>query len=203
MKISFREWPWPAQVVFFCALAAALVGIVEYLPGSMTLAGRRKELANARNRANQLRQQVSALKDFERRHARLKADLAESQKKLAALEQIVPANKDLDQFMRQVQQAATLSGVTVRRLLAKPVVQHEYHNEMPFEVELDGPYFGIDNFFERLAVTPRIMNIKDLVMTGLGEAPKYKTTAGSTATVTFTVVAFYSHNAEPSSAAKR
>jgi len=38
-------------------------------------------------------------------------------------------------------EAASASNVSIRRLKAQAIVPKEYHYEMPFEVQADGPYF--------------------------------------------------------------
>ena len=45
----------------------------------------------------------------------------------------------------------------------------EYHYEMPFEIEVDGPYFNIVDFFSRLSRLSRIINVGDLTFNGLGD----------------------------------
>jgi len=42
-------------------------------------------------------------------------------------------------------------------------VTKEYHYEMPFEVQADGPYFNILDFFGRMSRLSRIINVGDLV----------------------------------------
>jgi len=39
------------------------------------------------------------------------------------------------------------AGIEIRRYTAKPVSTREFYTEVPFEVELDGPYYSVLNFF--------------------------------------------------------
>ena len=43
-----------------------------------------------------------------------------------------------DQFILMIQSAAVSSGVSIRRLTAKPISSKPYYFEMPFEIEADG-----------------------------------------------------------------
>jgi len=52
--------------------------------------------------------------------------------------------------------------VQIRRLTAQAIVSKEYHYEMPFEVQADGPYFNLLDFFGRLGRLSRIINVGDL-----------------------------------------
>ncbi len=201
MAISFREASRPVQAVVFAALAVVIAVLGEYLPPPMPWSARRQELAQARARDSQLKQQGTAVQDTERRSAALQAAMSGSQKQLALLEQAVPEEKELDQFMLQLQQAATLSGVALRRLTAKPIVSRQYHYEMPFEVEMDGAYYGIEAFFERLSRMPRMVNVKDMALATPGSVSKYKPPAGSTVRAIFTVVTFFTQGPQPASPA--
>ena len=63
------------------------------------------------------------------------------------------------------QRAAVGSGVSIRSLTAKPVATKPYYFEMPFEIEADGPYFSVLDFFSRLGRLSRIINVGDLKLT--------------------------------------
>src|SRR5215470_4575880 len=71
-------------------------------------------------------------------------------------------NQEVDEFIRQIQGAASASNVTLRRLTAQNIVPKEYHYEMPFEAQADGPYFNVLDFFSRLSRLSRIINVGDL-----------------------------------------
>ncbi len=70
--------------------------------------------------------------------------------------------------MRLLQGAAAASGVQIRKLTAQDVVSRDYHYEMPFEIQVDGPYYDIVDFFARLSRLSRIINVGDLRFDGLG-----------------------------------
>ena len=50
------------------------------------------------------------------------------------------------------------------------MVSRDYHYEMPFEIQVDGPYYSIVDFFSRLSRLSRIINVGDLKFAGLGRA---------------------------------
>ena len=83
--------------------------------------------------------------------------LAEIERQLASLKQqldierrIVPDEKEVDNFMRMVSGEARKAGVEIRRYTARPYVAKEFYTEVPFEVELDGPYYSMLGFFDRV-----------------------------------------------------
>src|SRR5437868_12244750 len=78
--------------------------------------------------------------------------LAEIERQLASLKQqleierrIVPDEKEVDNFMRMMDSEASKAGIELRRYTAMPYAAKEYYTEVPFEMELDGPYFSMLN----------------------------------------------------------
>src|ERR1700677_5367861 len=92
---------------------------------------------------------------------------------LATLHWSVPEYQYIDQFMVMIQSAATSSGVSLRRMKALPIASKPYYFELPFEVEADGPYFSVLDFFSRLGRLSRIINVGDLQLPGLGGKPAH------------------------------
>src|SRR5713226_4593597 len=198
MAISFREFPWYVQFLIFAALAVVIVLVGEFMPYSPVQQVRAD--LEVKNRDYQaLAQEVSQLQVYQRRYGEFKAEMEALQKQLDALKTIVPEEKELDEFMRMVQGAATASNVQIRRLTAQPVVSKEFHFEMPFEVQVDGPYYAILDFFSRLGRLSRIINVGDLSFAGLGDSRggKYPVRSGTTVTGTFTATTFFTKAGEP------
>src|SRR5437879_8959834 len=84
------------------------------------------------------------------------------QKPVGHLKAMRPEDKERDEFIRLLQGAASASNVQVRRLTAMPLSPRDYHFEMPFEVQVDGPYYSILEFFTRLSRLSRIINVGDV-----------------------------------------
>jgi Tfp pilus assembly protein PilO len=124
-------------------------------------------------------------------------------KQLETLKTIVPEDKEEDEFIRLVQGAASASNVNIRRLTAKPVVAREYHYDMPFEVQADGPYFNLLDFFGRLGRLSRIINVGDIDFedaTGQ-KATKYPLRPGTSVSGVFTATTFFTKPADTGASA--
>lgn len=198
MATAFRDWPWPLQAVFYFGLAVVLVLLGIYVPGS-PVANVRQKLEAAQAEYKPLETEVQNLRVYKQRRAELQSDMDALQKQLATLQTIVPEDKQTDQFILMVQGAALSSGVSLRRLTAKGVNQKQYYFEMPFEVEADGPYYSVLDFFSRLGRLSRIINIGDLKLSGLGgnTAPKFHMSPGTSVTGTFLVTTFFTKSDQP------
>jgi type IV pilus assembly protein PilO len=206
MAISFREYPWYLQALVFFALALVIIGAGEYVP-VFPVASMRTELQENHDKDSNLNRQVSELQVYERRNAEFKLEMAALEKQLDTLKTIVPEEKELDEFIRLVQGAAVASGVQVRRLSADAVVAKDYHYELPFQVEVDGPYFNIEDFFARLSRLSRIINVGDLSFSGLTDSKnsKYPLRPGSSVTGKCVITTFFSKPGEsaPAPAGKK
>src|SRR5690242_10289701 len=191
--------------VFMQALVAVAVAVVlmvagVYTPGS-PIAREREELAAAVDKRTKLTQEVTQLQVYKQRYAELKQQMDALNKQLDTLKTIVPEEKEADEFIRLIQGAASSSGVQVRRLKALAIVAKEYHYDMPFEIQADGPYFNVLDFFGRLSRLSRIINVGDLDFEdpSANKGTKYVTRPGTTVSGIFTATTFFTKAADAAS----
>jgi len=73
---------------------------------------------------------------------------------------------------------------------------------MPFEVQADGPYFNILDFFSRLGRLSRIINVGDLTFDApdTQKGSKYPIRPGTTVTGTFVATTFFTKPADAGAA---
>jgi type IV pilus assembly protein PilO len=204
MATAFRDWPWPLQALFYLALTVVIIGAGFYIPG-LPLASVRAQLQDAQKQEKPLEQEVASLRVYKQRKAELQSQMDALEKQLATLQTIVPEEKQIDQFMLMIQSAASSSGVSLRRMTAKPVAAKTYYFELPFEVEADGPYFSVLDFFSRLGRLSRIINVGDLKLSGLGGksggSTNFRLNPGASVTGVFTITTFFTKAAEVPAAA--
>ncbi|HKW34379.1 MAG TPA: type 4a pilus biogenesis protein PilO [Candidatus Acidoferrum sp.] len=192
--------------VFMQALVAVAVAVVlmvagVYTPGS-PIAREREELAAAVDKRTKLTQEVTQLQVYKQRYAELKQQMDALNKQLDTLKTIVPEEKEADEFIRLIQGAASSSSVQIRRLKALAIVPKEYHYEMPFEIQADGPYFNVLDFFGRLGRLSRIINVGDLAFDApeTAKATKYPVRPGTTVSGIFTATTFFTKPADSGAA---
>jgi type IV pilus assembly protein PilO len=199
MATAFRDWPWPLQALFFLGLSVVLIAAGFYVPGS-PVANVRAELEHAQQEEKPLSAEVASLRVYKQRRAELQSEMDALTKQLATLQTIVPEEKQVDQFIIMIQSAAASSGVSIRRLKALPIGQKPFYFEMPFEVEADGPYFSVLDFFSKLGRLSRIINVGDLKLTGIGSKAggtgNFHMVAGTSVTGVMTITTFFSKTAD-------
>jgi type IV pilus assembly protein PilO len=150
---------------------------------------------------NELESYRPKLKDMERQLANLKQQLEIERR-------IVPDEKQLDTFIETMDAEAQKAGVELRRYAAKPVVAKEYYSEVPFDMELDGPYYSMLNFFDRVGKLERIVNVSGLLVSTTKKAGdakvkhQYQYAPNESVAASFTATTFYSHDLDPAPGAK-
>jgi type IV pilus assembly protein PilO len=141
--------------------------------------------------------------------------LAEIERQLVSLKQqldierrIVPDEKEVDNFMRMLDAEAGKAGIEIRRYTAQPSAQKDFYTEVPFEMELDGPYYSMLNFFDRVGKLERIVNISKLLVASTrkpqdARAKKtYQYAPNESVVATCLATTFFSHDMDPGAPAK-
>src|ERR1051326_8567038 len=104
------------------------------------------------------------LEPYRTKLAEIDRQVANLQQQLEIERRIVPDQKEVDNLIKMLDAEAMKAGVELRRYTARPVVNREFYTEVPFEVELDGPYYAMLNFFDHVAKLERIVNVSDLLV---------------------------------------
>src|ERR1700719_4836123 len=150
MANPLRDMSVIMQGLVAAAIAVVLVLVGIYLPFS-PVAQEKDQVDKAIATRTALNQEVTQLQVYKQRYGELKQQMDALNKQLDTLKTIVPEEKEVDEFIRQVQGAAASSNVQLRKLTSQNIVPKEYHYEMPFEVQADGPYFNMLGFFTRVS----------------------------------------------------
>ncbi|HXZ81007.1 MAG TPA: type 4a pilus biogenesis protein PilO [Terriglobales bacterium] len=199
---KWNELPFGSKLGIVVGLAAVVTGLAWYLT-IKPLADQNKKnegkLAAVKADNDSLRPYVGKLADMDRQIESLKQQL-EIQKR------IVPDEKEADNFIRLVQSTAAASGIEVRRFTAQAIQNKEFFAEAPFELELDGPYYSVLGFFDRLAKLERIINVSALQMATVNKASdakvkhRYEYAPGESVVATCVATTYFSRAEVPAPA---
>ena len=108
--------------------------------------------------------EIAQLMPFQARITQLNKEIETYRQQIEQQKQIVPEDKQVDGFIRMIQAQAQSSGIELRRFTAMPVVTRDFYSELPFEIEIDGPYFGVVRFFEQIGKMERLVSVSNLAM---------------------------------------
>src|SRR5215470_8635105 len=205
MANPLRDMSVIMQVLVALAILVVVLLVGIYTPFS-PVAQERDAYDQAVLQRTKLSQEVQQLQVYKQRYAELKQQMDVLSKQLETLKTIVPEDKETDEFIRLLQGAAASSNVQIRMLKAKGVVPKDNdYFEMPFEVQADGPYFNVLDFFSKLSRLSRIINVGDLQFADPAKASggHYPVRPGTTVSGIFTATTYFSKpaNTAPAPAA--
>jgi type IV pilus assembly protein PilO len=136
--------------------------------------------------------------------------LAEIERQLASLKQqleierkIVPDEKEVPGFMKMMNAEAMKAGIELRRYTSKATSAKDFYTEVPFEMELDGPYYSMLNFFDKVGKLERIVNVSGLMVANTKHPTEakakhtYQYAPNESVVATCTATTFFSHDLEP------
>ena|ERR1051326_1972372 len=182
--------------------------VVAGLVIGLTLAGyfflyQPMDVANtaARAEVKKVQDQNELLRTFEPKLADMNRQIASLREQLEEMRKIVPDEKLADKFIEMMQATAEQSGIEIRRYTARNVATREFYTEAPYELELDGPYYSMLNFFDRVGKLERIVNVGGLKVAtrsspgAAGARGSYAYGPNETVVATCTATSFYSKEA--------
>ncbi|HYY69221.1 MAG TPA: type 4a pilus biogenesis protein PilO [Terriglobales bacterium] len=202
---KFSELPGKTQIAALVGGAIALTVCLYFLQWrQMTATNQAAGAAlQAKQRENDL------LRPYRDKEKELEQRIATLQQQLDILNKIVPDEKEADQFMHFMQAAAANAGVEIRRYTAKPANTREFYIEVPFEMDVDGPYYSVLNFFDRASKLERIINVGGLQMASVKRPNEakvrkvYQYAPSESVVASYLATTFYSHDITPQAAPQK
>jgi type IV pilus assembly protein PilO len=190
---SFKELPYVAQIGSV-ALVVLLLAVGAYMFSLEPLA--KANQADALTLKSK-QAEVAQLTPFKAKLADLLAQTETLKAQLEAQRKIVPEEKEVPAFITVVHDESIAAGVEVRRYTPKDTTTKDYYVEVPFEIDVDGPYYSVLNFYDRIQKMERIVSVSHLTMGALkgGKAPvkkSYKWSPHETVSASCLVTTFYS-----------
>jgi len=189
---------------------ASVVGVAALLTGALdhTLFKTQRE-ANATAQAAldaKLRENAE-LESYRPKLVDIERQLASLKQQLEIERKIVPDEKEVPGFMKMMNAEAMKAGIELRRYTARPTAAKEYYTEVPFEMELDGPYYSMLNFFDKVGKLERIVNVSGLMVATTKKPTEakakhtYQYAPNESVVATCTATTFYSHDLAPPASA--
>jgi type IV pilus assembly protein PilO len=146
------------------------------------------------------------LESYRPKLKQMEQQLAELKQQLEIEQRIVPDEKQVGGFIETLDGEAQKAGVELRRYTAKDTKSQQYYTEVPFDMELDGPYYSTLNFFDRVSKLERIVNVSGLLVSttknpsGAKAKHTYTYAPNESVVATFTATTYFSHDLQPSAA---
>jgi type IV pilus assembly protein PilO len=140
------------------------------------------------------------LESYRPKLKQMEQQLAELKQQLEIEQRIVPDEKQVDDFITMMDAEAVKAGVELRRYKAMDVKSQQYYSEVPFQIDLDGPYYSMLQYFDRVSKLERIVNISNLLVANTKNASSakvkhtYQYAPNESVVASFTATTYFSHD---------
>jgi type IV pilus assembly protein PilO len=193
MARKFNDLSAGAQAAVLVVVAVALAGLTFWyfaLPES-------HKLESLQQQVKRLRAENDRNEAFKREQTEYLNRIAQLSEQLKTLQSIVPDNPSTDVFVRSVYDTGANSDVHVRTFVSQPLVNKELYVEMPFLLHLDGTYYKLLQFFDRLAQDQRIVTVSNLTLGAPdgGGMGSYKVSSEETVGANCVITTYYNRPA--------
>ena len=161
-EISERlsEQPLHVKLIILLVIVVVISAAYWYFywsPGQETLDRAERKLASEQKKIKEYEAIAAELPAFEKEFDRLEREFEFVSLKL-------PKEKEIPALIDSVY--SEISGANLDPIIFAPQgqVAKEIYAEIPIQMEVVGGYFNLANFFDRISRLPRIVNVRDLVL---------------------------------------
>ncbi len=200
---SFNEMSAPAKIGIVVGIAVLLTAGL-YFGFYKSIADQNE--TDAKSLAGK-QAEIAQLLPYQNKLADLNRSIDALKQQLELQRRIVPDEKEVANFIKMMQNEAQKSNIEIRRYTANPIVSKEFYSEAPFQMDIDGPYYAVLDFFQRVAKMERIINVSNLTMASVSKPSSakvkksYKYEPNETVVVNCVATAFFSRDTAPAPAA--
>src|SRR5512146_2625907 len=201
---KWSDMSWKGQAAIIIVVAICLTVVLYFVPGGY------KSIADSNEEAAKTlaskRAEIAQLQPYQGQLAQLNSAIEGLKQQLELQKRIVPEEKEVESFIKLLQAEASRSNIEIRSYEAKPVESREYYSQAPFQINIDGPYYAVLDFFQRVSKMERIINISNLAMASVskpssaGVKKTYKYEPNESVVASCMATTFYSHASAPAPA---
>jgi type IV pilus assembly protein PilO len=165
-ELRFNNLPQSAQILIFIAMiGCAAVAYYMYC-----LKDRIEESNAIQAEIINLEQSVAKKTAAEARYKQFKEAIAKSEEQLAIRQRMLPTEKETPTILRNIQQMATSSNLRIDKFIPQALIPRAYYLDWPLQLEVQGNYDGLGQFFEKISRAHRIINVGAISIKGIEQS---------------------------------
>ncbi len=181
---SLTRLPLAGQLGVSLLLAAIMGGAFYYFWYSDKL----DEEKTKRARLDQLQKDIRALEVTANKLQEFQREVQLLEAKLETLKRILPPERETPDLMRRVQYLAAQSNLVIRRFTPATPVTKDFYQEVPINVDVEGTYHMLGQFFDRVSRLSRLVNMGSIKIHNQANQTASNTIAASAVATTFVYV---------------
>jgi type IV pilus assembly protein PilO len=164
------------------ALAVGCVGIAYYLWPNLKQQG--EEIATINTELEDMRAKILEGQAIERQLAQFEQEVANLQRKLGDIQQILPTDTETGDLLRWIKNMSDQSNLELKTFAPGGLKAVDFYKEFPIEMDVVGRYHDLGIFLDRVSKYSRIINVDNLRM-GSNQGGGDKTIRASFTATTF------------------
>src|SRR5436309_9856063 len=127
---SLNNIPWYRQFGIFSVFGVIIAGLGWYF----FISGLSEQIAVKQSQLDGLKVEIQRGQAVEQKHQEFLTQNKQLLNKLATLKIILPEAKQTDQLLRQIQESALSSNLTIKRFQPLPVLENDFFSEWPINL---------------------------------------------------------------------
>jgi len=167
LELKLEEKKWGFAVGVGLAIGIALAAAVHYA----WFRNINADIKNKRAELEQLQQEIEKGRAAERKLAQFREEVKRLELELSKLLQILPSKRNTEELIKRIEALTRQGDFTLKKFTPGEFVPKEFYSEWPIEIVVDGTYHNLALFFDRMSRFSRIINVEDLKINSLDNAP--------------------------------
>lgn len=156
----FNGYPLGQKVLFMCLLMILMVVAFYFLHYQPY----QEEMDKLNNDLAQQQQQLEEFELLKNNRAAVLAELEQRKRELLVAREQLPASAEIPSLLQRVHNLAKIAGLEILVFKRVPDVNRSYYTEIPVEMQLEGNFDQLADFFLAMGRLPRIINVRDITM---------------------------------------
>jgi Tfp pilus assembly protein PilO len=167
LELRLEERKWWVALLLGLFFAAALAGAVHYA----WLRGVNDEIKAKRTELDGLNAEIQKGRAAERKLSQFREEVKRLELELAKLLQILPSKRNTEDLIKRIETLTRQGDFTLKRFTPGEFIGKDFYSEWPISIQLDGTYHNLALFFDRMSRFTRIINVEEMKINALGDAP--------------------------------
>ncbi len=142
-------------------VAAILLAVV-FLDWSYWYGPKARDLAELQSQATQKRVELESKRSKTNARAQAERELRDLTAELKRAEARLPDQREIADLLSSVAASGRAAGLDITLFRQKPEIYHDFHAEVPVEMQMRGTYHDVALFLDRVKRLDRIVNVTDI-----------------------------------------
>jgi type IV pilus assembly protein PilO len=117
------------------------------------------ELVELRGRELELQRKLSEVRSVAANIAAFETEIADLEIKLKTALRQLPNDKELEVLLTDISNLGKTAGIEIKSFKRNEEIIHDFYAEVPIEIEIEGEFHDIAQFFDLMSKLPRIVNM--------------------------------------------